>query len=135
MSSDETIRAYVRVSSKSQGWEMQRDAIERKAVGQGEAIAIWYQEKASGKSIQRAELKRLRSDARQGFVRRLYIYRLDRLARSGIRDTFEVVEDLRENGVEIITVADGFSLTGPAAEVVLAVLGGAAKRERPRRAR
>jgi len=55
---------------------------------------------------------------------------VDRLARSGIRDTFEIVEELRGHGVEIVTIADGFSLDGPAAEVVLAVMAWAAQMER-----
>lgn len=67
---------------------------------------------------------------RAGKVGRLYLYRLDRLARSGIRDTFEVVEELRSHGCEVVTVADGFDLSGPAAEVVLAVMAWAAKMER-----
>jgi hypothetical protein len=37
-------------------------------------------------------LQQLRRDVRARRVRKLYVYRLDRLARSGIRDTFEVVE-------------------------------------------
>jgi putative DNA-invertase from lambdoid prophage Rac len=89
-----------------------------------------YSEKLSAKTIARAELERLRADAREGHLRRLYVYRLDRLARSGIRDTFDVVEDLRRHGVELISVADGFSLDGPAAEIVLAVMAWAAKMER-----
>jgi DNA invertase Pin-like site-specific DNA recombinase len=80
--------------------------------------------------MDRDELRRLRGDARGGAMRRLYVFRIDRLARSGIRDTFEVVEELRRHGVEIVTVADGFSLDGPAAEVVLAVMAWAAKMER-----
>jgi DNA invertase Pin-like site-specific DNA recombinase len=62
-------------------------------------------------------------------IRRLYVFRLDRLARSGIRDIFEVVEELRAVG-ELVPIADGFELTGPAAEVVLAVMAWAAKMER-----
>ena len=58
----------------------------------------------------------LRAGVRVGVVRELYLYRLDRLARSGIRDTFEVVEELRDHGCAIVTVADGFDLAGPAAE-------------------
>ena len=71
-----------------------------------------------------------RADARAGQVRRLYVHRLDRLTRSGIRDTFELVEELRAAGVEIVTIADGFTLDGPAAEVILAVMSWAAKMER-----
>ena len=59
-------------------------------------------------------------------MRRVYVYRLDRLTRSGIRDTFEVVEELRQVGAELVKVADGFTLEGPAADVILAVMAWAA---------
>ncbi len=122
--------AYVRVSSKSQTDGMQRTAIERAAAARADVIASWYAEKKSARTLARAQLDKLRADARAGHVRRLYVYRLDRLARSGIRDTFELVEELRACGVEIVTVSDGFSLDGPAAEVILAVMAWAAKMER-----
>lgn len=124
------IAAYVRVSSKSQDHAMQQHAIVRAASARGDVISTWYAEKKSAHTLARAQLDKLRADARAGHVRRLYTYRLDRLARSGIRDTFELVEELRKGGVEIITVADGFSLDGPAAEVILAVMAWAAKMER-----
>lgn len=43
---------------------------------------------------------------------------------------FEVVEELRAHGCQVVAVADGFDLEGPAAEVVLAVMAWAAKVER-----
>ena len=122
--------AYYRVSSKAQDLGMQILAVERAAAARADRIATVYSEKASAKLLARPELNRLRADARSGHIRRLYVYRLDRLARSGIRDTFEVVEELRSAGVELISVSDGFSLDGPAAEVVLAVMAWAAKMER-----
>lgn len=121
---------YLRVSSRAQDLGMQRSAVERAASARGVVIAEWYAEKRSGKTIARPELDRLRADARAGHVGQLYLFRLDRLTRSGIRDTFEVVEELRRHGVKIITVADGFDLDGPAAEVVLAVMAWASKMER-----
>lgn len=78
----------------------------------------------------RIELQRLRGDARAGDLRRLYVFRLDRLTRSGIRDTLDLIEELRAHGVDVVSVADGFDLNGPAAEVVLAVMAWAAKMER-----
>jgi len=122
--------AYVRVSSKAQDHASQRAAIERTAEARGDRITAWYAEKRSAKTIAREELQRLRADVRAGHVRKLYVFRLDRLARSGIRDTFEVVEELRAHGCELVTIADGFDLNGPAAEVVLAVMAWAAKMER-----
>jgi len=114
--------SYLRVSSKSQDVAMQTHAIDRAASARGDTIGTVYAEKRSGKTLARPELDRLRADARAGKIRRLYVYRLDRLTRSGIRDTFELVEELRRHGVELVSVSDGFSLDGPAAEIVLAVM-------------
>jgi DNA invertase Pin-like site-specific DNA recombinase len=122
--------AYLRVSSRAQDFPMQRAAIERAAAARGDTIAEFYTEKRSGKTLARPELDRLRADARAGKFKRLYVFRLDRLTRSGIRDTFELVEELRGHGVQLAAVADCFDLEGPAAEVVLAVMAWAAKMER-----
>ncbi len=122
--------AYVRVSSRAQDFPMQRLAIERAVAARGSAIDYWYEEKASGRTVDRPELKRLRGDARHGRIRTLYLYRIDRLTRSGIRDTLEVVQELRVAGVKIITVADGFDLDGPMSEIVLAMMAWASQMER-----
>jgi DNA invertase Pin-like site-specific DNA recombinase len=124
------IAAYVRVSSKSQTDKMQRAAIERAANTRSEQIGAWYADRLSGDSRDRPELARLLSDIRQGVVRRLYVYRLDRLTRRGIRDTLEIVDEFARFGCELVTLADGFDMQGPAAEVVIAVLSWAAKLER-----
>jgi DNA invertase Pin-like site-specific DNA recombinase len=122
--------AYLRVSSRAQDFATQKAAIERAAAARGDAVSNWYSEKRSGGLLARPELDRLRRDARAGVVAQLYVYRLDRLTRSGIRDTFEVVEELRAHGCNLVSVSDGFDLEGPAAEVVLAVMAWASKMER-----
>ena len=109
---------------------MQRTAVERAASLRGDPLDAFYSEKASARTIDRPELERLRADVRARRVRRVYVFRLDRLTRTGIRDTFEIVEEMRDHEVELITVADGFDLTGPAAELVLAMMAWAAKMER-----
>jgi DNA invertase Pin-like site-specific DNA recombinase len=116
------VRAYVRVSGRSQDYPLQLDAIERCASARGDTIARWYKEKRNAKTTERAELAAMQQDARRGEIRRLYVFRLDRLARSGIRDMFEVVEGLRDHGCELVTVADAFQVDGPASKLVLAVL-------------
>lgn len=122
--------AYLRVSSRAQDFATQKSAIERAATARGDTITDWKSEKKSGKTLARPELDRVRAEARAGHVRKLYVFKLDRLTRSGIRDTFEVIEELRAHGCEIVSVSDGFALEGPAAEVVLAVMAWAAKMER-----
>jgi DNA invertase Pin-like site-specific DNA recombinase len=125
-----TVAAYVRVSSKGQDATMQRVAIERAAKARGDVVGRWYFEWASARTLDRKELRRCLYDARHGDFSRLYVWRLDRLARSGIRDLLGVVEDLRRWHVQLVMVTDGFELEGPAADVVLAVLAWTAKMER-----
>ena len=122
--------AYIRVSSRGQDLATQRDAITRTALARGDLILTWFEEKVSAKKLDRPQLHALRSCVQQGAFTKVYVFKIDRLARSGIRDTFAVVEELRAHGCELATVADGFSLSGPAADVVLAVMAWAAQMER-----
>lgn len=122
--------AYVRVSSRTQSHATQRSAIERAAAARGDTVVAWFAERLSGRSLDRPELERLRASVRAGTVRTVYVFKLDRLARSGIRDTFEVVEEMRSHKVKLVTVSDGFDLAGPAADIILAVLAWASQAER-----
>jgi site-specific DNA recombinase len=124
------VAAYIRVSSRAQNYATQRDAIDRAALARGDVIATIYEEKRSGRKLtERPELARLREDARAGHLRKLYVFRIDRLSRGGIKDTLEVIEELGRHGVAIVTLRDGFELEGPAAELVLAMIAWAAKME------
>lgn len=122
--------AYLRVSTGGQDARTQRDALERAARARGDRITRWFSEKRSGRKLERPELAALRAAARRGELRRLYVFRLDRLTRSGVRDTLAVLDELERGGCEVLTVADGFELAGPARDVVIAVLAWAAQMER-----
>lgn len=124
--------AYVRVSSRAQTHAMQRDAIERAAAARGEQVEEWYADTRSGGTMDREHLERLRGNVRAGRVNALYVYALDRLTRTGIRDTLDLVEELRAAGVRLVSIVDAFALEGPAAEVILSVMAWAAKMERQR---
>ncbi|MGH7436094.1 MAG: recombinase family protein [Polyangiaceae bacterium] len=124
--------AYIRVSSRAQDDATQRNAIERAARARGDTIEGWYAEKRSAKTMARAELQRLLVAARAGELQgvRLYLFRLDRLTRTGIADTLTTLDLLRGHGVDVVSVADGFDLNGPQAEVIVSVMAWAAKMER-----
>jgi DNA invertase Pin-like site-specific DNA recombinase len=124
--------AYLRVSTTQQDWKLQRSAVTRAAGARGDRIPkrLWFEEKQSGRTIDRPVLQKLRAAVRAGKVGRLYVFRIDRLTRSGIRDTLGLVEEFRRGGAELVTVADGFDLAGPGAEIVLAVMAWAAQMER-----
>lgn len=125
-----TVAAYLRVSSRSQDAASQRDAITRCARARGDRIERWFSEKRSASTMDRPVLGELRELARRGDVRVLYVFRLDRLGRSGIRDTLGLLHELRGVGCRVVNVADGFDLEGPLAEVITAVMAWAAQMER-----
>jgi len=102
-----TIAAYIRVSSLGQSYEMQRDAILAACPG----VTHWYEEKASAKTNERAEQQRMLLDARMGKVSALCIFRLDRLTRTGVGDTFKIVDELRRCGVTLRSASDGVVVT------------------------
>lgn len=122
--------AYVRVSTLAQDHALQKDAIQRLAKTNGDAIDEWMSEKASGKSIDRPILQELRQKVKEGLVKKVYIWRLDRLTRSGISDTLSIVEEFSKNSAELVSVTDGFSLVSTQADIILAVMAWASKMER-----
>jgi len=126
--------AYLRVSTEKQDVKTQRHAITRAAAARGDRIrkAFWFEEKKSAATIDRAALQKLRAAVRAGVVGRVYVFAIDRLGRSGIRDVLGVVEEFKRHGAELVSLTDAFDLNGPAAEVVLAVLAWAAQMERAR---
>lgn len=126
--------AYIRVSSKTQTFETQRDAIERAAAARGDTITCWYSERKSAKTIDRLELQRLRADVRAGTVKRVYTFKLDRVCRSGVSDVFAFVADLRRAGCTLIAIADNVMIVpgtdDVTSEVLLFAFGLAARLER-----
>jgi DNA invertase Pin-like site-specific DNA recombinase len=122
--------AYVRVSTRQQDLGAQKDAIWRVAEARGDVVTLWFEEKKNANSLKRPELERLRDMVRRGMLQKLYAFKVDRLGRSGIRDTLTVVEELRANGCKLSTVADGFDFDGPSGDLVVAVMAWAAQMER-----
>lgn len=125
---------YLRVSSVSQDAASQRSAIEKYAAMTGNTVADWFSEKRSAKTLARPELERLLAAVRMRTVRRVLTFKLDRLCRSGVSDTFRVVSELRSAGCELVCVADNLVIRPEKDDVVgdtlLFALGLAAKLER-----
>ena len=125
---------YIRVSSRQQDHGMQQHAIEQAATARGDTIATWYAEKRSAKTTARAELRRLREDVRAGVVRKVYVFKLDRLVRTGPGDAFAVAAEVRRSGAVLVAVADNLTILPDkedvTSEVLVFALGLAAKMER-----
>lgn len=125
------VAGYIRVSTTSQDHAYQRRAIELAASVHGEPVSAWYADVASGKTLKRRELEKMCSALRSGAIRTVWVWRIDRLTRSGIADTLELVRLIRESGAVLRSVADGYAVDGsPAGDLVLAVLAWAAQLER-----
>jgi DNA invertase Pin-like site-specific DNA recombinase len=121
---------YLRVSTSGQDTAAQRAAIEASAESRGDVIAEWFEEVRGGHTVRRPELARLRAAVVAGGVARVYVFRLDRLARSGVADTFRVLDQFRAYRCALVTVADGLPATdSPWGDVVIAVLAAAAQIE------
>ena len=84
------IVGYARVSTHEQNLDVQLNALNK------EGCNIIFQEKKSGKDIEREELKKLLAYLRKGDV--VVVYKLDRLGRS-LRDILSLVERFIQQGI------------------------------------
>src|SRR3990172_10378209 len=109
---------YMRVSSRAQDASSQRTAIEKAAQARSDNITEWFSEKRSGKTLARPELDRLRALVRDGNVQTIYCFKLDRLTRSGVADTYRVVDELRRAGCTLVAVADNLTIRAGSDDIV-----------------
>ena len=77
------VAAYVRVSSKGQKTDSQREEIRRWLEGNGIAPdkVEWYVDVESGRKMSRPEFDRLRRDIFAGRVKTVVVFKVDRIAR------------------------------------------------------
>lgn len=118
------------MSTPSQDYAYQRHAIESVTRGRRELVHLWYADVATGSTMRRPHLQKLRDAIRGGKVQRVWVWRLDRLTRSGIVDAVSCIDEMKAHGCELVSVADGFDLQGPAAPVIVSVLAWAAQQQR-----
>jgi DNA invertase Pin-like site-specific DNA recombinase len=114
---------YARVSSKSQDYQGQLDAL--KAAGCDKV----YSEKITGKTTDdRRQFKRLMKDLLPGDV--VIVTKLDRLARSG-RDLHNILHDLDANECGFVSLGEGWcDTTTSVGRLIIAIMAGIAQFER-----
>ena len=103
-----TIRIYVRVSSRKQHHRSQTPDLKLWAEGKE---AVWYRDKATGKTMERPGWERLMRNVQPGDT--IVVWRLDRLGRtaSGLTQLFE---ELQERKVNLVSLKDQIDLSTPA---------------------
>lgn len=118
---------YARVSTTTQTIDRQIDAL----TAAGIPADRIYADRKTGAHTQREGLQALLSYAREGDT--VVVYTLDRLGRS-LRDTLNVVHDLRERGIGLKSLADPLPIdttdTSATAGLAVALLGLFAELER-----
>lgn len=102
MSKRNFVRAYLRASTDEQDASRARDMLDSFAKDNGQAVACWYIENASGASAERAELTRLLNDAQHGDV--LLVESIDRLSRLPAADWQRLRAKIDKKGVRVVAI-------------------------------
>jgi DNA invertase Pin-like site-specific DNA recombinase len=118
---------YTRVSSKRQDLGSQLPDLEKWAVAQGDEAA-WFKDKFTGRTLDRPGWNKLQAAIERGEVRRVVVWRLDRLGRTAAGLT-KLFVDLQERKVGLISLKDGIDLSTPAGRMLANVLASIAQFE------
>ena len=106
--------AYIRVSTIEQNEERQIKALEVKSIDK------FYIEKVSGKDTNRPKLQEMLDYVREGDT--VYIHDFSRLARN-VKDLLNIVEQLKNKGVNLISLKENLDLNSPTGKLQLTMLG------------
>jgi DNA invertase Pin-like site-specific DNA recombinase len=117
------IYGYSRVSTTSQDWSLQVEALEKAGVDNRDI----YREKMSGTKSDRVELRRVLDLLRKGD--KLIVWRLDRLARSQIH-LLEIAKEVEEKGAELISLMDNIDTSTATGKMIFGILATLAEFER-----
>lgn len=113
--------AYIRVSSVSQNLARQKEALK------GYDIDKVFEEKASAKDTNRPVLQEMLAWVREDDT--VIIHSFDRISRS-TKDLLNIVEQLEEKGVQLISIKDDIDTKTPIGKFMLTLLGAIAELER-----
>lgn len=112
---------YARVSTLDQNLDAQKDELLKYGCSK-----IFF-EKASGKNVERPQLKKLIEVLRENDV--VVVYKLDRLARS-LKDLIELVSELALKKVEFVSLSDGINTGSAVGKLMFHLVGAFAEFER-----
>ncbi|MCM1126333.1 MAG: recombinase family protein [Lachnospiraceae bacterium] len=89
-----------------------------------------YRDKGySGKNTERPELQRLLNDIESGIIKKVVVYKLDRISRN-IADFYRLYEIMKANECNFTSYNEPFDTTDPTGETVMGVLAVFAQMER-----
>jgi DNA invertase Pin-like site-specific DNA recombinase len=121
------VAIYVRVSTTAQDTRSQEPELKNWTKGRTEPIR-WYEDKASGKSMDRPAWNELAADIRAGKVAAVVVWRLDRLGRTA-KGLTTLFDELRGRKVNLVSLKEGLDLSTSAGRLMANVLAGVAQYE------
>lgn len=125
------IGIYLRVSTKSQEYDSQLQIVTDYCKTKGYNDLEFFSEKISGAKSRRPELTNLIENAQKGTIKKVVIYKLDRLGRS-LADLINTIHTLTACGCDFVSVSDNIdtSQDSPFARLQLGLLASIAEFER-----
>lgn len=112
---------YARVSTADQNADLQRDALK------AEGCERIYEDRASGKNMDRPEFKAMIAALREGD--QVLVWKLDRLGRNTL-ELLSLFQELDEMGVSFRSVTDGIDTSGKFGRLMATFLSAIAEMER-----
>jgi site-specific DNA recombinase len=133
-SSPQRVALYTRISTdeSNQPYSLgaQRDRMLAHVSSQpGWRVVAEYEDRASGKSLERSALAEARRGAGAGIYDLLLVYRVDRLSRN-LGQLAALIEELESAGVAFRSLTEPFDTTNPAGRMMVQMLGVFAEFER-----
>ena len=104
------VAIYVRVSSNGQSTKSQEPDLRRWELANRDNPVQWYDDKFTGKTMDRPGWTKLMTAIRQGDVYTVVVWKLDRLGRTA-KGLTALFDELRERKVNLVSLKDNFDLT------------------------
>ncbi len=122
------VALYARVSSEQQDTELQIRELTEFAASKGWEVYRVYEEKITGTTANRPQLKQMLVDMQTGKFSLVLVWKLDRFARS-LKDLLSLLETLQDCRVDFISMKDHIDLTTPAGRLMAHLIGAFAEFE------
>lgn len=126
------VAIYCRVSTKkeTQNPETQLIPCNRYCKENNYTIIDTYIDKKSGRNVKRPAFQKMMKDALYHKFDLILVWKMDRLSRGGIRETYNILDKLKRYGINVISITEPFLNTNnPTSDLILAVLSWASEME------
>jgi DNA invertase Pin-like site-specific DNA recombinase len=126
------VAVYCRVSTKkdTQNPETQLIQCQRYCKDNNYQIIDTYIDTCTGRNIKRPAFQQMMKDALYHRFDSIIVWKMDRLSRGGIRETYNILDTFKRYNITVISVTESFLNTNnPTSELILAVLSWASQME------